>query len=265
MRAPLKHLLHYIPIAIVAFFILVNYLDPFVGLWVTVSLFWIIVPALVWLVFVLIRSWKIGGVHRIVVFCAFGLEILAFVMFFLIRIPAYGCDPDKMVAHYEKNKAGMEELIAFTKSALNDGQQMCLEFEWGKISMFHTSTKSHWDVDKKLKSEIMSELGLDNEEFNSIKSQLNSINCISVRTHFPVYCDIGFKRVGFGMYSFRLYLNPMSDEVKEEALLDGHFIPYNETTLLKYGGGAVGPDTFGRETKEDFLRRHPFPSVTASK
>lgn len=265
MRTPLKHLLHYIPIAIVAFFIMVNYIDPFIGFWITLLSFWIIVPVLVWLVFVLFRSWIIGGIHRIVVFCAFGLEILASVMFFLIRIPAYECDPDKMVAHYEKNKAGMEKLIAFTESALNDGQQMCLEFEYGKISMFHTSTKSHWDVDKKLKSEIMSELGLDNEEFNSIKSQLKSIHCISVDTNFPTYCDIGFKRVGFGMYSYRLYLNPMSDDVKEDALSDGHFIPYNETTLLMYGGGAVGPDSFGREEKEDFLRRHPFHSPTPSK
>lgn len=259
MRTPLKQLLHYIPIVIVALFLLVNYVDPFIGSLVTLLLFWIIVAVLVWLVFVLFQSWKIGGVHRKVIFCAFGLEILAFVMFILIRIPAYECDPDKMLAHYEKNKAGMEELIAFTKSALNDGQQMRLEFEYGKISMFHTSTKSHWEVDKKLKYEIMSELGLDNEEFNSIKRQLKSIHCISVDTNFPAYCDIGFKRVGFGMYSYRLYLNPMGDEVIKDALSDGHFIPYNETTLLMYGGGAVGPDTFGRETKEDFLRRHPFP------
>lgn len=262
---PLKHLLHYIPIAIVAFFILLNYADPFIGLWAAIASFWIIVAVLVWLVFALIRSWKIGGVHRNVVFCTFGLEILALVMFFLIRVPAYKCDPDEMVMHYEKNRTGMEELISYIESALNDGQQMCLEFEHGKISMFHTSTMSHWDVDKELKYEIMSELGLDNEEFNSIKSQLSSIHCISVDTHFPAYCDIGYKRVGMGMYSYRLYLNPMSDEEKEEALLDGHYIPYNETTLLMFGGGAAGPDTFSHKVKDDFLRRHPFPSSNTSK
>lgn len=252
---PIKHLLHYIPIIIIAFFILINYADPYIGFWATLVSFWIIVPVLVWLVFALKRSWVIGGIHRTVVFCAFGLEILALVMFFLIRVPAYKCNPDKMAAHYEKYRTDMEDLILNTESALNDGQQMRLEFEHGKVSMFHTSTEAHWDVDEELMSKIMSEVGLDNEEFNSIKGQLNSIHCISIDTHFPDYCDIGFKRVGMGMYSYRLYLNPMSDKVKNDALSDGHFIPYNETTLLMFGGGAVGPDTFGSE-KEDLLHRH---------
>ena len=57
----------------------------------------------------------------------------------------------------------------------------------------------------------------------------------------------------------------MSDEEKEEALLDGHYIPYNETTLLMFGGGAAGPDTFSHKVKDDFLRRHPFPSPNTSK
>lgn len=255
---PLKHFLHYIPLVIAAFFILVNYVDPYVGLWMTLSTFWLLITILVWLAFVLFRSWRIGGVHRIVIYCTFGIEFLALLLFFLIRIPAYQCDPDEMVTHYEKNRTGMEALIAYTQSAMDDGQKMYLEFEHGRVSMFHTSNMSHWDDAEELKSEIMSEVGLNEEEFKSIKKQLKSIHCISIDTHFPDYCDIGFKRVGMGLYSYRLFLSPISDEMKQDALSDGHFIPYNETTLLMFGGGAAGPDTFGREIKEDFLRRHPY-------
>lgn len=256
----LRRISHYIPIALFALFIVFNYADPNTGLMTMILWIQIIPAVLIWLVFALVQSWKIGGVHRKVIFCAFGFEILAIIMYFLIIVPAFTCDPDKMVKHYEKNKVGMEDLITYTASALNDGQQMYLEFEHGKVSIFNTSTLRHWNVDDIQKSEIMNELGLNDEEFYSIKNQLNSIHCISIDTHFPNYCDIGYKRVAMGLFSYRLYLSPMSDKEKTRVLSDWHFIPYNDTTLFMFEGGAVGPDTFNQEKRDDFLRRHPFPT-----
>ena len=66
----------------------------------------------------------------------------------------------------------------------------------------------------------MSEVGLDEEEFQSIKKRLKVIGCIQIETHFPEYCNIGYKRVWWGMY-----------------------------------GGAAGPDTFSKEVKEKFLKK----------
>ena len=36
--------------------------------------------------------------------------------------------------------------------------------------------------------------------------------CISIDTSFPDYCDIGYKFVALGRYSFRVFLAPMTDE-----------------------------------------------------
>ena len=62
-----------------------------------------------------------------------------------------------------------------------------------------------------------------------------------------------------GQYSFRLYPNQMNEEQKQKALSDGHFIPYDDTLLLMFGGGAFGPDEFSPEVKKDYLEKHPFP------
>lgn len=265
MHFTLKYWWHSIPFVILAFYLLACFNDPWLGSIFVSMTWWLILLLIAWAIIVLYKSWKIGGGHKYLITSLSAIDIIALVLLLLVRIPAYKCNPDEMVEHYDKHKAEMEALVSFTESALDEGQQMYLEFEHGKVSMFHTSTVAHWDDAERLKSEIMSEVGLDEEEFKSIKKQLESIKCISIDTHFPDYCDIGYKRVAMGLYSYRLYLNPMSDDVKRDALSDGHFIPYNETTLLMFGGGAAGPDTFGHEVKDDFLRRHPFPFPTISK
>ena len=105
-------------------------------------------------------------------------------------------------------------------------------------------------------TEKMKAVGLDEEELKSIKRQLKSLRCISVDTHFPDYCDVGYKRVGFGQYSFRVYLNRMTEDQLHSALSDGQFIPYDDTMVLMYGGGAVGPQSFSQQEKLDFLKKH---------
>lgn len=260
----LKYWWHYIPFIALAFVLSANFRDPWLGSILVMMMWWLILLLIIWAIIAFGKSWEIGGAHKYLITSLSAIEITALVLLFLVRIPAYKCNPDEMVGHYDKKKAEMEALVSFTESALDDGQGMYLEFEHGKVSIFHTSSAAHWEDADSLKSEIMGELGLDEEEFRSIKKKLKSIKCISIHTHFPDYCDIGYKRVAMGLYSYRLYLNPMSEEVRQNALKDGHFIPYNETTLLMFGGGAAGPDTFSHEVKEDFLRRHPFPSPVSS-
>ena len=103
----------------------------------------------------------------------------------------------------------------------------------------------------------MSKVGLDDNEFNSIKNQLKTINCISIDTHFPEYCEIGYKRVGLNGYYYRFYLIPMREEQIQSALSDPHLIPYNDRVLFVYLGGALdGPDTFSPKVKKRFLKHH---------
>ena len=49
----------------------------------------------------------------------------------------------------------------------------------------------------------------------------------------------------------------MTPEEKKRYMDDPMFIPYNDSVVFKYGGGAVGPQAFGSELKEDFMKRHP--------
>lgn len=246
-----KHWWRYIPFVIILGISLVYFYDPFMGSFILLMNWWLVLPILIWAIIVFLQCWEIGGIHKKAILGFSVLNTLVLILLLAVRLPGSQCNPDEMVSHYEKNKVELEALISFTHSALDEGQEMYLEFEHGKVSLLYTSTYDHVDNAEKLKS-----VGLDEEEFKSIKRQLKSLKCISIDTNFPDYCNIGYKRVGFGQYSYRIYLNPMNEEQRQNALTDGQLIPYNDTMVLMYGGGAVGPQSFSQQEKEDFLKKY---------
>ncbi|MDE6402269.1 MAG: hypothetical protein K2K86_00495, partial [Muribaculaceae bacterium] len=67
------------------------------------------------------------------------------------------------------------------------------------------------------------------------------------------YSRLRFRRVGMGMYSFRLYLNHLTPEQREGLNKYGTLIVYNDSTVFEYGGGVFGPQYFGSEIKQEFL------------
>ena len=86
------------------------------------------------------------------------------------------------------------------------------------------------------------------------------MGCIGVeasRLH-PESTEIWFSRIGLGKYDFVLYNRPMNKEEKENALNDDMLIPYNDSTLFQYGGGAIGLQVFPKGEKEAFLKKHPY-------
>ena len=48
----------------------------------------------------------------------------------------------------------------------------------------------------------------------------------------------------------------MNTEEKNEYDEDPMFIPYTDRVVFEYGGGAIGPQTFGEEIKENFMKKH---------
>ena len=247
---------HYIPLSVLAIFLLLLYLQPYVGMWLLLLLRWFVVAMVIWAIVAIVRSLAvIGGPHKTAISIYTGVIVIAILGFLLLVVPVNKCDPDKMARHYEKQGMGIEELVTFTQVALDEGQTMLLEFEHGKVASFHTSKNGGWNVSDSLKTVLMSEVGLDKEEFQSIKKRLKDIGCIRIETHFPEYCNIGYKRVGMGMYLYRVYLSPMNDEQRQEALSDYHLIPYNDHVAFMFGGGAAGPDTFSKEVKDKFLKK----------
>lgn len=85
------------------------------------------------------------------------------------------------------------------------------------------------------------------------------MGCISIEINnrHSDYVDIGFRRVDLGLYSYRIYNRPLKAEEKKEYIEDPMFIPYTDNVLLMYGGGAIGPQTFGEEIKKEFMKKHP--------
>ena len=53
----------------------------------------------------------------------------------------------------------------------------------------------------------------------------------------------------------RISMNP---EEKKEYDEDPMFIPYTDRVVFEYGGGAAGPQSFGEDIKEEFMKKHQF-------
>ena len=240
---------HYIPLIVFSIALLIIYIDPWLGLWSLLTVWWLLLPIFILAIIALIQSIKIGGAHEVAIIVFSSIIFWALFFLFATRIPSYKCNPDSMADHYNEKRPEIEELVTFTQSALDEGQTMYLEFEHGKVSMFHTKAEKHWDDADSLRTSLMAEVGLDDDEYQFIKNKLKSIQCISINICSPDYCEIGYKRVGLGMYSYRVFYLPMDEEQRQEALSDLQLIPYNDRVVFVFGGGATGPQTFSKELK----------------
>ena len=256
-----------IPMCFVSWFVWLLTDDPFMADLLFALGFWFVIPLIVWAIIVFLQSfWTKGLLWKI--YKIWGCAIILLLVAFFISPTRFGtrCNPDIMAEHYDKYKSGLQELINYTNQSLDKGAQMQLEFEHGKISIFQIKGKndsiwsSNWDVrsEERIDS-LMQVVGLNHEELDNIRRKLKKQGCISIETAttHSDFVDIGFRRVDFGMYSYRIYNRPINAEEKKEYDEDPMFIPYTDRVVFEYGGGAIGPQTFGEEIKEDFMKKHP--------
>lgn len=256
-----------IPMCFVSLFVWLMIDEPFMADMLLVFGCWFVIPLIVWAIIVFLQSfWKKGYLWKI--YLIWGCAIIILIGAYFISPTRLGtiCNPDVMVEHYDKNKPGLQELIDYTSQSLDKGAQMQLEFEHGKISIFHVMGKNdsiwscNWDVHSEDRIDsLMQVVGLNHEELKNIRRKLKKLGCISIdmeNRHFD-FIDIGFRRVDLGMYSFRIYNRPLYVEEKKKYLEDPMFIPYTDKVLLMYGGGAIGPQSFGEDIKEEFMKKYP--------
>ena len=202
--------------------------------------------------------------HKVMFVCGIATFLL-FIACSLIPNPKSSCNPDIMAKHYEEHKAEMRELCDYMQSVLDDSTAIQLEFEGNKQGIFRVksadSDSFSWGVDSDSKRDsLMQVVGLTEEEYVNIRKKLKTMGCIGVEAsrNYPESMEIWFRRIGMGMYSFVLYKRPMNKEEKENALNDDMLIPYNDSTLFHYGGGAIGLQVFPKGEKEAFLKKHPY-------
>ena len=200
--------------------------------------------------------------HKVMFVCGIATFLL-FIACSLIPNPKTSCNPDIMAKHYEEHKAEMREFCDYMQSVLDDNTAIQLEFEGNKQGIFRVksadSDSFSWEVDSDSKRDsLMQVVGLTEEEYVNIRKKLKNMGCIGVEAsrNYPESMEIWFRLIGMGMYSFVLYKRPMTKEEKENALNDDTLIPYNDSTLFQYGGGAIGLQVFPTGNKEAFLKKH---------
>lgn len=226
-------------------------------------LFFIVLPVIGASIVLFIKSFSFANTSWKVYFVWGVIDILLVVVYNVFEASNTVCDPDIMAEHYEKNAVKMKELVQYTNQALDDSAAIQLEFKHGDISIFHVSSKNvswseRWDKDAEGKKDsIMALVGLTTDELEEIQDRLDELGCIGIITRKDrASCVIWFRRVAMGLYSYILYDEPMSEENKEYYMEDPAYIPYSETVVFEYGGGAIGPQTFPSAQRDSFLSAH---------
>ncbi len=254
-----------IPMCFVSWFVWLMKDDPFFAGLLFIFGCWFVWPLMIWAIIVFLQSfWTKGFLWKI--YLIWGCVILILVGAYFISSTKFGtkCNPDIMAEHYDNNKSELQELIDYTNHSLYKGAEMRLEFEHDGISIFHVKRNDsiwscNWDVssDEKIDS-LMQVVGLDQEELKNIRRKLRKLGCISIETAttHSDYTNIGFRRVGLGKYSYRIYNRSMNPEEEKEYDEDPMFIPYTDRVVFEYGGGAAGPQSFGEDIKEEFMKKH---------
>lgn len=210
------------------------------------------------------KSRKLATTGQKVLFFWGIFNILFFIAYFIFGRPNHICNPDIMAEHYEKYANDMDELVAYVDNALEDSAYITLEFENDQPSIFHIKAQndslvtSNWNEDAVMKQDsLMQVVGLTKEEFEHIRERLDDMGCIGIcMAQGRNWAEIWFRRVGMGKYSYRLSYVPMSQDEKQYLLDNGEYIPYSDKVTFVYGGGVFGPQSFSKEQKDEFLRKH---------
>ena len=151
--------------------------------------------------------------------------------------------------NYNQKTQQIAELKTYINKITPANKSVDIEFDGNKrLAIFHVidngTYDSNWDlkVNSKKVDTLLSKLGWTQQTLITLKERLDAANCISVKNGEP--CNIGFQRSGMGKYYYNLFDKPIPDSLRKNYNDSCTYILYNDTLLLEYGGGAVGPQCF---------------------
>lgn len=112
-----------------------------------------------------------------------------------------------------------------------------------------------WNPDGLKTDSLLLQAGLDREQLKYIERELKEIHCISIEVQARPDAPyaIGFRRVGMGMYNYRLYTKALSLDEQKKLNDDCSLIVYSPHVIFEYGSGAIGSDCF--PGKEEFTTK----------
>lgn len=261
----LLQILKLVPFPIVTAIIILIWKNVLFGAMIAAVLWWLTIPAIILsIVFFFMGLRRRDNWQRATVIWGIA-NLLLFIIFLLVQLPKQHCDADIMGKHYEKHHTEMEELHRYVKASVADSCGVRLEFRGNKIEKFYVHGLSDdkyvggWRKDAlQLKDSLMTVVGLTDEEIIGIRQRLKSMDCIGIcySQTTPESMSIMFRYIGFVLYNYNIYSRPMTDEEKHSAMKYTEFIPYNEYCTFEFMGGAIGPQSWGNEIKNDYLNQH---------
>ena len=266
-EATIFGILKLIPFAIVTAIIVLFWVDDLVGFMIAFIFSWVTLPAIGFSIAFFIQGLRWRDIWQRIAVIWGGINVLLVVIYVLAVAPERRCNPDIMAKHYEKHHTEMEELHRYLQSAVADSCAVTLEFKGNRLEMFHVCAgegdehhySNFWNEEaREKKDSLMRVVGLEQEEYDGIRRRLKKMGCIGIEYSqtTPNLVKIWFRRVDMGRYDYIISEHPMTDEEKSTAMENLDLIPYNDHCTFRYGGGAIGPQMFSQEEKEDFLKRH---------
>ena len=152
------------------------------------------------------------------------------------------------IIYYEENQNQIQAVLEYVENHQLNDSNFRIEFDGAEINIFHVWSDQEHDSNWNLEFEsdktdsLLTKINWTKQELLELKKLLKSAGCISVQTGEPF--TIGWKRSGFGMYSFNLFdKKPTAQKIDEFEAMCTHKY-YRKNIMFEYGGGAIGPQCF---------------------
>ena len=212
--------------------------DEFLFVVLMVLAGWLLLPMVV----VVVVSWIMNLKARKTLFVLDSIALVFLIAYLTIGNAQQRCDADIMERNLAKKQDVMLAAIDYTHQALAKDSRVTIEFSHGRLERFNGTYSAIDEADLQQKMRFV---GLTKEEMRNIRRMLRQADCIGITTHAD-YTELRYRRVGFGLYLYRFYNHPIPADEWDK--MDCSLIPYNDTVVFEYAGGAIGGDCFpGRE------------------
>jgi hypothetical protein len=184
-----------------------------------------------------------------------GIGILTYGSFWIYAIVSFVGGFDKsytvqdLIENYNNKTKEITELKNYVNRIVPVGMSVDIEFDCNnKFVFFHVIDNGNYDRNWNLKlntaktDSLLQKLNWTKEILKTLKAKLDNANCVSVNSGDP--CNIGFQRSDIGKYFYNLFDKPIGDSLKKNYNDSCTYILYNDSVVLEYGGGAIGPQCF---------------------
>lgn len=202
----------------------VVYLFVFLAL----ALFYITIPVLGLWIYSLVKAiTRHTKTDKILLYFHIADILLLGIIVYMCNLPSRKCDAFIMAEYYNgENGYWMRNIAERYRHMLPDSSRLVVEFENGSVPQ----------------SDV-----LNGQDMKKLKSELEDCGCIGIAINnysSPDYSTLLFRRVGMGMYSFRLYDHPLTRQQQDSINANECLTVYDDSTVFEFGGGVIGAQYF---------------------